>query len=50
VIKFIKLKIKISLFQNDVYKNIQKKIEKIFFYTKDNFNKELLISIENGFK
>ena len=37
---------------NFIYKNyndIQKKIEKNYFYTKDNFKKELLASIENDF-
>ena len=32
------------------YKNIQKKIKKNYFYTKDNFNKELLKYIKNEFK
>ena len=31
------------------YNNIQKKIEENYFYTKDNFKKELLASIENDF-
>ena len=39
----------IDLILND-YEKIQKKIKQNFFYTKDNFKKELLISIENDLK
>jgi len=39
----------IDLILND-YEKIQKKIKQNFFYTKDNFNKELLTSIENDLK
>ena len=39
----------INFILND-YEKIKKKIKQNFFYTKDNFKKELLISIENDFK
>ncbi len=39
----------INLILND-YEQIQKKIKQNFFYTKDNFKKELLTSIENDLK